>query len=236
MPALLAFDTATERLHLGLAMGTNVWLRDSEGGARASSSLIAGLRALLAEAGIGLRELDAIAFGRGPGAFTGLRTACSVAQGLAFGVNRPLLAIDTLMAVAEDARARTGQCDVWVAMDARMDEIYAAHYFFAEGAWQTVVAPALTTPEALHACWRDAPPRLIAGNAPAAFGARLDSGRAQLVADARPTARALLSCAQVAWARGTATDAALALPHYVRDRVALTSAEREAGRAGRATP
>jgi len=234
MAALLAFDTATERLHIGLAVGADVWLHDSEGGARASSSLIPGLRGLLAEARIGLRELDAIAFGRGPGAFTGLRTACSVAQGLALGANRPVLSLDTLMAVAEDARTRAGLRDVWVAMDARMDEIYAAHYHWAEGAWRTVVAPALVTLEGLHASWRERPPQAIAGTAPAAFGVRLEGGAAQIVGDARPVASALLTCAQAAWSRGSATDAELALPLYLRDRVALTSEEREAAKVGRA--
>ncbi len=234
MAALLAFDTATDRLHIGLALGTNVWLHDSEGGARASSSLLPDLRGLLAEARIGLHELDAIAFGRGPGAFTGLRTACSVAQGLALGANKPVLPLDTLKAVAEDARARAGMGDVWVAMDARMDEIYAAHYRFADGAWQPVVAPALYTLVALNARWREMPPLSIAGTAPAAFGRRLDGRAAQVVADARPVAHALLTCAQAAWAQGSATDAALALPLYLRDRVALTSAEREAGKTGRA--
>ena len=236
MAALLAFDTATEQLHLGLALGTDVWLHDSEGGARASSSLIAGVLDLLREAGIGLHDLDAIAFGRGPGAFTGLRTACSVAQGLAFGAKKPVLTLDTLMVVAEDARAQRSVHDVWVLMDARMNEIYAAHYVLSEGAWQTVAAPALVTPEALNRCWQETPPRSIAGSAPAVFGARLDGGAAIVVADARPRASALLSCAQAAWARGSAADAALALPLYVRDRVALTSAEREAGRAGRVAP
>jgi tRNA threonylcarbamoyladenosine biosynthesis protein TsaB len=233
MAALLAFDTATERLHLGLAVGADSWLHDSEGGARASSSLIADLRGLLAEAHIGWRDLDAIAFGRGPGAFTGLRTACSVAQGLAFGANRPVLPLDTLMAVAEHARVRAGTCDVWVAMDARMDEVYAAHYVRVDDMWQTVAVPALYTLEALHARWREGTPRSIAGTAPAAFGMRLDCGAAQVVADARPVAHALLTCAQAAWARGSAVDPALALPLYLRDRVALTSAEREADRAGR---
>jgi len=234
MAALLAFDTATDRLHIGLAVGTDVWLHDSEGGARASSSLIPALRGLLAEARIGLRELDAIAFGRGPGAFTGLRTACSAAQGLALGANRPVLPLDTLMAVAEDARVRVGLHDVWVAMDARMDEIYAAHYLWTDAAWRTNVAPALVTLDGLHAIWRERPPRSIAGTAPAAFGVRLEGGAAQVVADARPVASALLACAQAAWAQGDAVDAALALPLYLRDRVAQTSAEREAARAGRA--
>ena len=105
MTACLAFDTATEHLSIALQVGDRVWSHDGAGGALASSTLIPGVMDLLAQAGVGLRDLDAIAFGRGPGAFTGLRTACSVAQGLALGVDKPVLPIDTLLAVAEDARS-----------------------------------------------------------------------------------------------------------------------------------
>ncbi len=233
MVALLAFDTATERLHIGLTVGDAVWLHESEGGARASSSLIPGLRELLQRAGIGLLDLDAIAFGRGPGAFTGLRTACAAAQGLALGANKPVLPIDTLMAVAEDARERVGTSDVWVAMDARMNEIYAAHYRCTHGAWHTVAVPTLYTPDALQARWAGAPPKSVAGTAAAALGPRLETGAALVVGDARPGARALLRCARAGWDQGSAADAASAVPLYLRDQVALTTAEREACKAGR---
>src|SRR4051812_4707052 len=99
MNSLLVFDTATEHLSIAVAVGERVWSHESAGGALASATLIPSILRLLAEAGLTLAGLDAIAFGRGPGAFTGLRTACSVAQGLAFGANKPVLPIDTLLAV-----------------------------------------------------------------------------------------------------------------------------------------
>src|SRR5436190_7898030 len=122
MMTLLAFDTATERMSIALAAGGTVWEHEAiggEGAGQASAALIPAILALLARAGVTLAELDAIAFGRGPGAFTGLRTACSVAQGLALGAGKPVLPIDTLLAVAEDARASRDALRVWVAMDAR---------------------------------------------------------------------------------------------------------------------
>ncbi|HEY5306959.1 MAG TPA: tRNA (adenosine(37)-N6)-threonylcarbamoyltransferase complex dimerization subunit type 1 TsaB, partial [Casimicrobiaceae bacterium] len=183
----------------------------------------------------GLDDLDAIAFGRGPGAFTGLRTACSAAQGLAFGSHKPVLPVDTLMAVAEDARERARVADVWVAMDARMGEIYAGHYRFDAESWQTVVAPALYSLDALNTQWKIAPATSVAGTALAAFGARLDTGAAHLIADARPDGLALLACARSGLAHRDAVDATRAVPLYVRDRVAYTTAEREAGVAGRGT-
>ncbi|MGH8798278.1 MAG: tRNA (adenosine(37)-N6)-threonylcarbamoyltransferase complex dimerization subunit type 1 TsaB, partial [Caldimonas sp.] len=128
MTALLAFDTATERTRIALAARGRIWQHEGEGGARASAAFLPALLALLAEADVKLADLDAIAFGRGPGAFTGLRVACTVAQGLALGAAKPVLPIDTLLAVAEDARAGAESLRVWAVMDARMNEIYAAEY------------------------------------------------------------------------------------------------------------
>ena len=232
-PSLLAFDTATERMSLALLTPAGMRTRDGDGGAQASAALIPAALALLADAGLKLRQLDAIAFGRGPGAFTGLRTACAVAQGFAFGAGLKVLAIDSLLIVAEDARAQAGGDDWWVAMDARMDEVYAARYRHDGGRWQVVSAPALCTLEALAARWRGAPPQRVAGSALAAFGTRLACDSASV----RVATRAL-ACVQ-RWPRsprrhGAMTprlDAADALPLYLRDKVALTTAERDAARA-----
>ena len=230
MNALLAFDTATEQMSIALAVADRVWVHEGAGGALASAALVPAILALLAQAGVGLRELDAIAFGRGPGAFTGLRTACSVAQGLAFGANKPVLPVDTLLAVAEDARAGAPAWQGWVALDARIDEIYAGHYRFDAGQWQVLGAPRLTTPQALNDAWQAAPPEVVAGNALTAFGERLQIGAARCVPHARPRAVAMLPLARQLWARGAAVPAALALPTYLRDKVAQTTAEREAAR------
>jgi tRNA threonylcarbamoyladenosine biosynthesis protein TsaB len=232
---ILAFDTATEHLSIALQARGEVFVHEGAGGAQASATLIPAILALLAEAGVRLAELDAIAFGRGPGAFTGLRTACSVAQGLAFGAAKPVLPIDTLLAVAEDARAGDAQPSTcWAVMDARMDEVYAARYAFAAGAWTVLDAPMLTRPEALAARWLAEPPGHVAGNALLAFGARLPTGAARRSPDARPRAAAMLPLAQARWAAGEGLDAALALPLYLRDKVAQTTLERDAARAAKA--
>src|SRR5712664_494190 len=169
MTTLLAFDTATERMSIALAHGGQVHAREAVGGAQASATLIPAILALLDEAGLVLADLDAIAFGRGPGAFTGLRTACSVAQGLAFGANKPVLPIDTLLAVAEDARQGADRQSVWVVMDARMNEIYAAHYGYADGHWETLVPPFLAHAEQINGRWQAGAPRVVAGSALAVF-------------------------------------------------------------------
>jgi len=233
MATLIAFDTATERMTIALRRGERVVAHEGEGGARASATLLPAILALLREAGIAIADLDAIAFGRGPGAFTGLRTACSVAQGLAFGAGKRVLPIDSLLAVAEDARGDAETLRIWAVIDARMDQIYAAEYEHDGRRWSARVAPFLTDCDGLAKRWADEAPSAIAGNAIGVFGARLRTGAAALFADAAPTALALLRLAEHAWADGAAVDPALALPLYVRDKVADTEAERGALRAAR---
>ena len=233
MTALLAFDTATEHMSIALGASGRVFTHESAGGALASARLIPAVMALLREAGVKLAELDAIAFGRGPGAFTGLRTACSVAQGLAFGAAKPVLPIDSLLAVAEDARNADADSRVWVTMDARMSEIYAAQYAYHAGQWRVLDAPRLSTPAALNERWLAEPPQRVAGNALPVFDERLHTGSALLFPDALPRATAMLPLALALWQQGGAVDAALALPHYLRDKVAQTTLEREAARAAK---
>jgi len=230
----LAFDTSTDRLSVALTDGARVWQQSSPGGALASTTLIPAILALLAEAGLALGELDAIAFGRGPGSFTGLRTACAVAQGLAFGANHgagiAVLPIDTLMAVAEEARfAQFGapalpSFTVTALLDARMDEMYVQRYQFSGGGWQSLGDCALIRPENLLP---EATDRLLAGNVFGVYAARLPAGVAAFeCVEALPTATAMLRLAPALAAAGHCVEAALALPLYVRDKVALTTDER----------
>jgi tRNA threonylcarbamoyladenosine biosynthesis protein TsaB len=231
-PALLAFDTSTEVMSLALVRGDTCVTREAEGGAQASLRLIPDALRLLQDAGCALAQLDAIAFGRGPGAFTGLRTASSVAQGLALGAGKPVLAVDSLLLVADDARLQQPEVsDWWVAMDARMSELYAGRYRWDGARWHCEEAPALYTLEALNARWQAS---AVAGSALAAFGERLQlAGHCVRVPQARSRAAALARVALQAWRDGAAIDAAQALPLYLRDKVALTTDEREALRAAK---
>jgi tRNA threonylcarbamoyladenosine biosynthesis protein TsaB len=231
MAKLLAFDTSTESMSIALQLPQGLLVRESMGGAQASARLIPDILALLAEAGCTLAQLDAIAFGCGPGAFTGLRTACSVAQGLALGAGKPVIAVDSLLLVAQDARSQLPEqalLDVWVAMDARMDEIYAGAYRWQGGRWSVSSAPALYAVPALNEHWQAAPPAIVAGSALDAFGDRLNTRAATRLAQARSRGEALAQVAQQLWADGAVVDAAHALPLYLRDKVAQTTAEREA--------
>jgi tRNA threonylcarbamoyladenosine biosynthesis protein TsaB len=234
MPAetkLLAFDTSTEALSVAVRRGERVISRSGPGGAQASSSLIPLIQDLLAQAGLAMAELDAIAFGRGPGSFTGLRTACSVAQGLGFGAGVPLLPVDTLHAVAEEARHRFGATRVVALLDARMDELYAAHYDFGQpaGAAEFDAEPRLLSPEQVQV----PPGWALAGNVFSAYGDRLPAAAARH--EALPGAEAMLRLAPELLAAGRAVAPAQAWPLYVRDKVAQTTQERAALKAAQAS-
>ena len=165
-------ETSTELCSVALLRGGELFVEEALAENRHSEMLLPMIRRVLERSRLAPRQMDAFAFGQGPGAFTGLRTACAVAQGLAFGLDKPVLAVDSLMLVAEDARTQGAGDDVWVAMDARIGEIYAAHYRWADAAWAVVEGPALYRPETLAArrgapfrcvtsstCWR--PPTLL---------------------------------------------------------------------------
>jgi tRNA threonylcarbamoyladenosine biosynthesis protein TsaB len=241
----LAFDTSTDVLSLAVARGEQVWAQTLPGGAQASSGLIPAVLAMLAEADMPLASLDAIVFGRGPGSFTGLRTACAVAQGLAFGADVPVLPVDTLLAVAEEARWAQVQAGaiapdtaltVLALLDARMDEVYSAAYRWepvpgaSSGRWHEALPLQVGAPEKLH--MPNDRVVLQAGNAFAAYGDRLPQvAPGGLRCEALPTAAALLRLAPALWAQGLALPAEQAMPLYIRDKVANTTAEREAMKA-----
>lgn len=241
---LLAIDTGTETLSIGVSVchaGTEqIWTHEGPAGAAASASLVPAILALLAQAGVALTALDAIVFGAGPGSFTGLRTACAVAQGLGFGAGIPLLPVDSLLAVAEDARHRAWStqpaCTVTAVLDARMDEVYVGTYYFGQGQWSVLAPPQLTHPQLLELppttrSVQDGPWHL-AGNAfgtyAEAFARSLAGGDAKNAVPAAPTAQALLRLAPQLLGSGAAVPAAQALPVYIRDKVAKTTLERNA--------
>jgi tRNA threonylcarbamoyladenosine biosynthesis protein TsaB len=227
---LLAFDTSTETMSIAVARSGEPTIEFlGEGGAKASAVLIPQVLALLMRADLALDELDAIVFGCGPGSFTGLRTACSVAQGLAMGAGVPVLPVETLMALAEEVRRLVGGTDVLALLDARMDEVYAARYRWDGALWQRDGDIALAAPEAI-----ELPPDCrLAGNVFATYGRRMDLGDRQAIITG-PRAAALLRLAPGLIEAGRALPAEQALPLYVRDKVAQTTAEREAARAANA--
>jgi tRNA threonylcarbamoyladenosine biosynthesis protein TsaB len=217
MPAMriAALETATHRLSVALWDDGRVIERAAELPSGGSEWLLPALLGLLDEAGIGVRALDGIAFGAGPGSFTGLRLAAGCAQGLAFGLDLPAVGIDTLAALA----LASGERRVLACLDARMNEVYTAAY--EDGL--VVRAAAVSPPEEVTVPSADG--WMGCGDGFASYADRLPV-LARIRADLRPTAEAVVRLAAPRFARGEGVDAAAVAPRYVRDKVALTTAER----------
>ena len=224
---LLALDTSTDWCAVALGEDGG-WVERAECVGQAHSQrLLPMVGAALAAFGWTTADLDAIAYGCGPGSFTGIRIGCAVAQGLGFALDRPLLGVPTLEALA----AADGGNDVLCCIDARMREVYVAAYRRRDGELQELAAPAVLAPGDVvlpagvpTAGWAGA------GNGFRAYpelAPRL--GLARVNASARPTASAIATLALPRLAAGAGVPAAEALPLYVRHRVALTSTERAAG-------
>jgi tRNA threonylcarbamoyladenosine biosynthesis protein TsaB len=245
-PRLLAIETSTDTLSVALGTGQvddPLWQHTGPGGAVASTTLLPRVKQLLDASGWSLASLDAVVFGRGPGSFTGLRTACAVAQGLAYGAQDaarprglPVLPVDTLLALGEEARhthalaGGTTPDTIVALLDARMNELYVAVYSCAPTGLVPVAPPRLCAPQdlAAHLSGSLPPGRhpLLAGNVFDSYAATLAALPHQRLA-ALPTAAALLRLAPALLASGAAVHAGDALPLYVRDKVAQTTDERE---------
>lgn len=226
---ILALDTSTEWCSVAIGDGTEWRVRESHAGSLHSECLLPMVRALLIDTGLALAGLDGIAFGAGPGSFTGIRVGCGIAQGLAFGADLPVLPVSTLEALAHEARRVHGWRRVLPCLDARMREVYAAAYAARGEEWHTLMEPRVTSPDDVAV-----PPDCVgvrgAGNGFNAYPTL--AGRLELAevdADLRPSARAIGELALPRLAAGHGVAAADALPTYVRHRVALTTVERDAG-------
>lgn len=221
---ILALDTSTENCSVALWLDGEVVSREVLAGQQHSQLLLPMVQELLSQAGLMLNQLDGIAFGEGPGSFTGLRIGCGVAQGLAFGAGLPVAGISTLLALAA---ASTGE-RVIACLDARIGEVYHAAYEKRGSAWETVSEPRL--------CYAHEAPELAgqgwvgAGSGFAAYRdalhQRYEGQLAQTNGAAFPQASAIAQLAVPLFERGKGADAALAAPVYIRNKVALKMSER----------
>lgn len=225
---ILALETSTEYCSVALWLDGVVVEHCELVGQKHSELLIAMLDELLKDAGLTVKDMDGIAFGMGPGSFTGVRIACGAAQGLAFGASLPVADICTLQALAE----ASGKEKVIAALDARMGEIYHAAYERQDDSWVAASEPRLCKPEEAPSLpgndW------FGAGSGFAVHGEALSgryAGQLQGMDDAAvPQAAAIAALGAAQFAQGLGKDAAEALPLYLRDKVALKTHEREASR------
>ncbi|HYC35612.1 MAG TPA: tRNA (adenosine(37)-N6)-threonylcarbamoyltransferase complex dimerization subunit type 1 TsaB [Usitatibacter sp.] len=222
---LLAVETSTELCSVALLRGDELFLEEALAGNRHSDLLVPMIRKVLERARLAPAAMDAFAFGQGPGSFTGIRIACGIVQGLAFGAGRPVVPVPSLLALAE----QSNEARVLAALDARMGEAYLAAYSRSGQDWDEVISPRLVDPAAL-------PP--LPGRAWIATGSGFgshawlregyrDSIELRLEGDL-PRAGAVARIGARRYLRGGAIPAEQAAPLYLRDKVALTTEERRA--------
>ena len=228
---ILAIDTSTETCAVALGDGLAWDERSVVAGHRHSELLLPMIRSLLDDHDASLEQLDGVAFGAGPGAFTGLRIACGVAQGLALGTGLPLIGVSTLEALAETARQQLAAGRVIAALDARAQEVYVAAYRHDGARWREAVAPAVIGPAAV--ILPDGGGWTGVGSGFAAYPVLRERCLPLLAFCAPallPTATAIGTLALPRFAAGEGVAARDAAPIYLRHKVALTSAERALGR------
>ena len=235
LPNLLALDTSNQYCSIALQARGQVFARHEWSEQKHSAMILPMVRELLAQADVTLADLDAIVVGVGPGGFTGVRLAVAVAQGLAFAMmNKPVLAHSSLEAMAVAAFVQ-GASDVIVGMDARMQQVYWAHYQFIDGQLHTRTAPSLDDVAIFTEHIRVLQePCAVVGNAHQAFAevaqmcVQNNHVNIAEIDHSAPHAEHLLPVANVAWREGRAIPPEQLQPLYVRDKVAMTIAEREA--------
>lgn len=221
---ILALDTSTELCSVALWLDGEMLVREELAGQRHSELVLPMVQDVLAEAGLDLKVLDGIAFGEGPGSFTGLRIGCGVVQGLAFGADLPVAGVCTLLALAE----ASGASRAIACLDARMGEVYHAVYEKGESGWQALSAPGLSlpqdAPEVAGEGWTGC------GNGFAAYGEALRSRYAGKLGEVLPAvlphAAEIARLGAVQFELGLGRDAAEAAPLYIRNKVALKTSER----------
>ena len=220
-----AIETSSEWCSVALWADGEIAAIERRAGHRHGELVLPMLERLLAQRGLAARALDAVAFGAGPGAFTGLRIACGVAQGLALARGIPVLGVSTLETVAEESGAER----VVACLDARMHEVYYAALERTPGGWREAIEAQCVAPAAAPLLPGDG--WLGCGNGFAQYGealrARLGAALARVSAGAHPSAVGLARLAAPRLTAGEGADAALAAPRYLRDKVALTMQERE---------
>ncbi len=224
MSIFIAFDTSSDIASVALMRDGVIRLASSQGFATHSRTVLPMLESLLNEEGITVADCDAIAFGCGPGSFTGLRTACGIAQGLSFATSVPVVPVVTLEAMAESCRLQTGETDVLALLDARMHEVYWGEYRYENGGWQVLKGPCLSSASDVTPQGQPA----FCGNGLTAYTDEL----AAVVSSSRqypavmPDAEAVVRLGALRFKRGEAVTAADVEPVYLRNKVALKTAER----------
>lgn len=223
---ILALDTATEACSVALMVGEHIYSRSEVAPRDHTKKILPMVDEVLKEAGLTLQELDALAFGRGPGSFTGVRIGIGIAQGLAFGANLPMIGISTLAALAQGAYREQGMTRVACAIDARMSEVYWGRFERQQnGAWHASEAECVIAPQLLLSRVAGEAAEQVWGTAGTGWSAYPDELSTLPFAQQEsgvlyPQAQDMVVLAQYEWLQGHAVPVEEASPIYLRDTVA----------------
>ncbi len=229
---LLAIDTSADFCSVAASRGGASFFRHERAVQRHAEMILDAVQSVLAEAGLALGDIEGIAFGAGPGSFTGLRVACGVTQGLALARGIGVVGVSTLLALADESAetyaAKSPSARVIACIDAHMGEVYHAAYRRTAAGWEALHPPGLYRPDAVPEVPGDG--WMGCGSGFAAHDGRVSRRYAShlmaLHPEANPTARAVLRLARERFEAGDVLDAADAVPVYLRDKVAFKPGER----------
>jgi len=226
---ILAIDTTQEYCSAALLSGDELIYRQEHAPRDHTRLILPQVEALLAEADLTLAGLDALAFGRGPGSFTGLRIAAGVIQGLAMGADLPVAPVSSLAALAQGIyRERPATTHVCAAFDARIEEVYWGNYGLTGGIMTSLTDEAVSPPKevalpSVDTGW------IAVGSGWSAYPqmqARLHDRLVDIIPDRSPLARDIIPIAASLIAHGATVPAEQAIPVYLRNKVAQTIEER----------
>jgi tRNA threonylcarbamoyladenosine biosynthesis protein TsaB len=230
-PIILAIETATEACSAALAIGNDIITRFKIAPREHTKLILTMMDEVLAESEMTLAQVDAVAFSRGPGAFTGVRIATGVAQGVALSIDKPLLPISTLAAIAQQIYEEEGATQCLATLDARMGEVYWGRYSVQDEVVMLQEDEVVSKPEVLQAVSAHYPDSVFAGSGWDAYEEQFESASLHTLKKAHnilPSAHYIARLAVTDYLQGKAVAIEQAQPIYLRDKVAQTIAERSA--------
>ena len=220
---ILAVDTATEACSVALSYDGQIISRFAVSPREHTQKILPMVDEVLSEAGIKLQQVDALAFGRGPGSFTGVRIGVGIAQGLAFGADLPMIGVSSLNTMAQGVYRLLGHKQVLVAIDARMSEVYCAHYQLNDnGEWQGEESEAVLTPALFKSSFQNFLGEwTIAGTGWEAYPELREENKLPLITSdiVLPSAEDMLPIALLQWQKGNIASVDDAQPTYLRNEV-----------------
>ncbi|WP_150539747.1 tRNA (adenosine(37)-N6)-threonylcarbamoyltransferase complex dimerization subunit type 1 TsaB [Actinobacillus vicugnae] len=217
---ILAIDTATEACSVALLHNGQLTSLDELSPRTHTQRILPMVDELLTQTNISLKQVDALAFGRGPGSFTGVRVGVGIAQGLAMGANLPVVPVSNLLAMAQAAYEKTGATNVVALIDARMNEVYFAQYERVGQSWQEIVVEQVCAPEKAISQMQVKDSIVVVGTGWAAYPQFAEANLPLVVSDIiLPSAKSMITLANAAVEQGSVLSALEIEPVYLRNEV-----------------